>query len=234
METSSGCFYLVATPIGNLEDITLRALRILKEADGVYAEDTRHTALLLNHYQIRRPLQSCHDHNEARRGEEIAGRVERGEKVALVSDAGSPGISDPGFRAVRACVDKGLRVEAIPGPCALIAGLSASGLSTHEFHFAGFLPVKPGACEKRMRELLSLPGTLAIYESPYRIIRTLKLMETLAPDRLVVVARELTKKFEECRRDRPALLAAHFEAHPPKGEFVLLVAGEAEKTGEVD
>jgi 16S rRNA (cytidine1402-2'-O)-methyltransferase len=225
MTPSTGILHLVATPIGNLEDITLRALRILREADAIYAEDTRHTANLLNHHQIHKPLLSCHEHNERRREEEIAGRVEQGERIALVSDAGSPGISDPGFRIVRTCVERGLTVEAIPGPCALVAALSASGLPTHEFHFVGFLPVKSGACERRLRELSAVPGTLAFYESPHRLLRTLERLAAIFPDRRVVVARELTKKFEEFQRGTAANLLKHFQQHPPRGEIVLLVGG---------
>ncbi len=221
----SGKLSLVATPIGNMEDITLRALRVLSEADVIFAEDTRHTSNLLTHHEIRKPLQSCHDFSEARRSSEIADRVAAGGRVALVSDAGTPGISDPGFRVVRACVERGLEIEAIPGPCAAIAALSASGLATDEFHFVGFLPVKSGACERRLRELSIIPGTLIIYESPYRIARTLERIAAIFPDRRMVAARELTKKFEEFRRGTAATLLAHFQAHVPRGEFVILVEG---------
>lgn len=222
----TGRLHLVATPIGNLEDITLRALRILREADAIYAEDTRHTAVLLAHYEIRKPLLSCHEHNERMRCEEMARRVAEGQRIALVSDAGSPGISDPGFRAVRACVEQGLAVEAIPGPCALVAALSASGLPTHEFHFVGFLPVKSGACERKLRELEAVSGTLVFYESPHRLLRTLERIAVVYPERRVVVAREITKKFEEFRRGTAGELQTHFEHHPPRGEIVLLVAGK--------
>ncbi len=225
-----GRLSLVATPIGNLEDITLRALRILREADDIYAEDTRHTAHLLAHYQIHKSLLSYHEHNERQRCEEIARRVTEGQHIALVSDAGSPGISDPGFRAVRACVEKGLTVEAIPGPCALVTALSASGLPTHEFHFVGFLPVKSGAFKRKLQELASVPGTLVFYESPHRLLRTLNRIAMIYPERRVVVARELTKKFEEFRRGTAAELLTHFEQHSPRGEIVLLVAGQ-DKSG---
>lgn len=221
----TGRLDLVATPIGNLEDITLRALRVLREADAIYAEDTRHTAVLLAHYEIRKPLLSCHEHNERQRCEEMARRVAEGQRIALVSDAGSPGISDPGFRAVRACVEQGLAVEAIPGPCALVAALSASGLPTHEFHFVGFPPVKSGACERKLRELETVPGTLVFYESPHRLLRTLGRIAAVYPERRVVVARELTKKFEEFQRGTAGELLGHFEQHPPRGEIVLLLAG---------
>jgi len=221
----NGKLSLVATPIGNLEDITLRALRTLKDADVIFAEDTRHTAHLLARHQLRKPLQSYHEHNEARQDRKITAHVIRGERVALVSDAGTPGISDPGFRVVRACLKEGLTVEVVPGPCALIAALTASGLPTHEFHFAGFPPSKPGACEHRLRELNGVPGTLVFYESPHRVVRTLGMIASIFPRREVVVAREITKKFEEFRKGFAAELAAHFQKNRPRGEFVLLVAG---------
>ncbi len=219
----SGKLFLVATPIGNMEDITLRALRVLAEVDTIFAEDTRHTAHLLIHHKIRKPLQSYHAFNEVRRSHEIVERIVQGEKIALVSDAGSPGISDPGFRVVRACVEKGLPVEVIPGPCAAIAALSASGLPTNEFHFVGFLSSKVNACEKKLRTLMGLPGTFIIYESPYRLVRTLGQIAMIFPDHQVVVAREITKKFEEFRRGKAAEVLAHFQVHRPKGECVILI-----------
>src|SRR5437867_9893435 len=162
-----GTLYLVATPIGNLEDITLRALRTLKECDLVAAEDTRHTRQLLNHFGISKPLLSYFQFNEAKRSEEIIERLRRGEKVALVTDAGSPGISDPGERVVKAAIAAGFRVEAVPGPSAVIAGLTASGLPTDEFHFIGFLPHKSGQRRKQLENLKAVAGTLVFYESPY-------------------------------------------------------------------
>ncbi len=218
-----GKLSLVATPIGNMEDITLRAIRILSEADVVYAEDTRHTAHLLSYHKIRKPLQSYHSFNEAHRSQEIAERIASGEKAVLVSDAGTPGISDPGFRVVRSCLEKGLAVEVIPGPCAAVAALSASGLPTDEFHFVGFLPSKPGASEKRLKELSAISATLIIYESPYRVIRTLGFIGSIFPDRKMVVAREMTKKFEEFRRGTAVEILEHFQKHAPKGEFVILI-----------
>src|SRR5437588_2603849 len=165
--------YLVATPIGNLEDITLRALRTLRECDLVAAEDTRHTGQLLKHFGISKPLLSYFQFNEAKRSEEIIDRLRRGEKVALVTDAGSPGISDPGERVVRAALAAGFRVEAVPGPCALVAAITASGLATEEFHFAGFLPHKSGQRRKQLEASKGCAGTLVIYESPYRIEKLL-------------------------------------------------------------
>ncbi|MFO1477871.1 MAG: 16S rRNA (cytidine(1402)-2'-O)-methyltransferase [Verrucomicrobiota bacterium] len=218
-----GTLYLVATPIGNLEDITLRALRVLRECDLVAAEDTRHTGRLLQHFQISKPLLSCFQHNEARRGGEILDRLRQGQKIALVTDAGSPGISDPGERVVRAVREAGLRVEPVPGPAALVAALTASGLPTDEFHFVGFLPHKSGQRRSRLEALLPIPGTLVLYESPYRIEKLVGELQAVFPDRTVVLARELTKKFEEFLRGKPAELAAHFQQHPAKGEFVVLV-----------
>ncbi len=219
-----GTLYLVATPIGNLEDITLRALRTLRECDAVAAEDTRRTGRLLGHFGISKPLLSCFQFNEARRSEQILERLERGERIALVTDAGSPGISDPGERVVRAALAAGRRVEAVPGPCALVAALTASGLPAGEFHFNGFLPHKSGQRRKRLDELVRLPGTLVLYESPYRIAKLLEELQAVAPDRQVVLAREVTKKFEEYLRGRPAELLAATADRPPRGEFVALVA----------
>lgn len=218
-----GTLYLVATPIGNLEDITLRALRTLRECDLVAAEDTRRTGQLLAHFGISKPLLSYFQFNEARRSEQILERLSRGEKVALVTDAGTPGISDPGERVVRACIAAGLRVESVPGPCALIAALTASGLPTEEFHFIGFLPHKPGQRQKALSRALQFTGTVVLYESPYRIVRVLEELNALAPQRPVVLARELTKKFEEFARGNPPELLDIFKKRAPKGEFVVMV-----------
>jgi 16S rRNA (cytidine1402-2'-O)-methyltransferase len=220
--------YLVATPIGNLEDITFRALRVLREADVVAAEDTRRTGLLLKHFGLSRPMISYFQFNEARRTEEVLQRLGRGEKVALVSDAGSPGISDPGERVVRAAIAAGYRVEPVPGPCALVAALTASGLSAEEFHFVGFLPHKSGQRRRLLDRLNHMPGTLVLYESPYRIEKLLGELAECFPDRTVVLARELTKKFEEFLRGKPAELRRKLEERSLKGEFVVLI-GPAEK-----
>ena len=218
-----GTLYLVATPIGNLEDITLRALRVLRECDVVAAEDTRRTGQLLKHFEISRPLLSYFQFNEARRSEEIIERLRRGEKVALVTDAGSPGISDPGERVVKAAIAAGLRVEPVPGPCALVAALTASGLATDEFHFIGFLPHKSGQRRHQLEALKSFEGTLVFYESPYRVEKLLGELSDVFPERSVVLARELTKKFEEFLRGRPAELLAAARQRSLKGEFVVLV-----------
>ncbi|HWN94983.1 MAG TPA: 16S rRNA (cytidine(1402)-2'-O)-methyltransferase [Methylomirabilota bacterium] len=216
--------YLVATPIGNLEDITLRALRTLRECDIVAAEDTRRTGQLLTYFGISRPLLSYFRFNEARRSEEILERLARGEKVALVTDAGTPGISDPGERIVRAAIAAGFRVEPVPGPCALIAALTASGLPTDEFHFVGFLPVKSGQRKKLLEQLKNVPGTLAFYESPYRVGKLLGEVNESFPTATVVLARELTKKFEEFLRGTAAELIEVTKKRTLKGEFVVLIS----------
>jgi 16S rRNA (cytidine1402-2'-O)-methyltransferase len=221
-----GTLYLVATPIGNLEDITLRALRVLRECDAVAAEDTRHSGQLLKHFGIAKPLLSYFQFNEAKRSEEIIARLQRGEKIALVTDAGSPGISDPGERVVRAAIAAGLRVEPVPGACALVAALTASGLPTDEFHFVGFLPHKSGQRKNQLESLRTVPGVLIFYESPYRIGKLLGELNDVFPDRDVVLAREITKKFEEFLRGKPAALLEIAAKRSLKGEFVVLVAPE--------
>ena len=223
-QLAPGTLYLVATPIGNLEDITLRALRVLKECDVVAAEDTRHSGQLLKHFGVSKPLLSYFQFNEAKRSEEIIERLRRGEKVALVTDAGSPGISDPGERVVKAAIALGFRVEAVPGACALVAALTASGLPTDEFHFIGFLPHKSGQRRNKLESLKSLGGTLVLYESPYRIGKLLGELNEIFPERHVVLARELTKKFEEFLRGKPAGLLALTQKRSLKGEFVVLIA----------
>jgi 16S rRNA (cytidine1402-2'-O)-methyltransferase len=223
-----GTLYLVATPIGNLEDITLRALRVLRECDVVAAEDTRHSGQLLKHFGISKPLLSYFEFNEAKRSEEILERLQRGEKVALVTDAGSPGISDPGTRVVSAARAAGLRVEAVPGACALIAGLTASGFPTEEFHFVGFLPHKSGQRRRQLEALLTVPGTLVFYESPYRVIKLLEELAEIYPERKVLLAREITKKFEEFRAGLASQLLDEMRKRAVKGEFVVLIAPKSE------
>lgn len=218
-----GTLYLVATPIGNLEDITLRALRVLRECDVIAAEDTRYTGQLLKRFDIVKPLLSYFQFNEARRSEEIIERLRRGDKIALVTDAGSPGISDPGERVVKSAIAAGYSVESVPGPCALVAALTASGLPTNEFCFVGFLPHKSGQRRNKLESLKSVPGTLVLYESPFRIEKLLIEMSAIFPGRVVVLARELTKKFEEFLRGQPAELLVHVQKRPLKGEFVVLV-----------
>lgn len=239
-----GTLYLVATPIGNLEDITLRAIRVLRECDVIAAEDTRRTGQLLKHLGIVKPMVSYHHFNEARRGGEILERLGRGEKVALVTDAGSPGISDPGERVVRAARSAGMRVESVPGPCAMVAALTASGLPTEEFHFIGFLPHKSGQRRKELERLKELPGTLVLYESPFRIERLVGELVEVCPDFTVVLARELTKKFEEFLRGSPAELSQLLAKRSLKGEFVVMLSrgteapergvGSEEDTGQIE
>ena len=224
---TASTLYLVATPIGNLEDITLRALRVLRECDIVAAEDTRRSGQLLKHFGISKPLLSYFQFNEARRSEEIIERLRRGEKVALVTDAGSPGISDPGERVVQAAITAGFRVEAVVGACALVGALTASGLPTDEFHFVGFLPHKSGQRRNKLEALKTTVGTLVFYESPYRIEKLLGELIEVYPDRDVVLARELTKKFEEFLRGKPAALLEIAQKRSLKGEFVVMV-GAAE------
>jgi len=221
-----GTLYLVATPIGNLEDITLRALRTLRECDVVAAEDTRRTGQLLRHFGISRPLISYFQFNEARRTEEILERLGRGEKVALVSDAGSPGISDPGQRVTHAARVAGFRVEAVPGPCALVAALTASGFPTDEFHFIGFLPHKAGQRRRQLEMLKTIPGTMVIYESPFRVMKLLAELAELYPAWQVGLSRELTKKFEELIQGRPDELVKQLAGRTLKGEFVVLLRPE--------
>lgn len=231
---TGGTLYLVATPIGNLEDITLRALRTLKECDVIAAEDTRHTGRLLQHFGITKPMISYFKFNEARRSQEITARLQAGEKIALVTDAGTPGISDPGERVVRAVLNAGLRVEPVPGACALVAAISASGLATGEFHFAGFLPHKSGQRRRELERISHYEGTLVLYESPYRIEKLISELAEVFPDREVVLARELTKKFEEFVRGTPPELLVKAGTQKLKGEFVVLIgpaANRAEETG---
>jgi 16S rRNA (cytidine1402-2'-O)-methyltransferase len=224
-----GTLYLVATPIGNLEDITLRALRTLEQCDVIAAEDTRHTARLLQHFQLRKPLLSYFRFNEARRSEEILDRLRQGQSVALVTDAGSPGISDPGERVVRAARAAGLRVEAVPGPCALVAALTASGLPTHEFHFIGFLPNKSGQRRRKLEGLKDVPGTWVFYESPHRIERLLEEIASLYPDHPVVLAREITKKFEDYLGGTASQILEHCRQRRLRGEIVLLVSTSSDR-----
>lgn len=219
---------LVPTPVGNLEDITLRALRVLREADLVAAEDTRRAGVLLKHHGISRPLLSLHEHNEAQRAEEIAKRLAAGENIAILTDAGTPGISDPGFRVVRACIERGLEFTVLPGPTSMLPALVGSGLPLHEFHFGGFLPVKSGRRKNVLEEALNRRETSIFFESPHRIAKSLAVIAELDPDRPVCVARELSKKFEEYWRGSAAELSARAEKQSPRGEICLLVAGSGD------
>src|SRR5436190_20575064 len=220
---STGCLYLVATPIGNLEDITLRALRILKEVDQIACEDTRHTQKLLNHYNIQKPLVSYHEHNELTRAPELVVAMENGEQIALVSDAGVPLVSDPGYRLVTLSLRHRLPVIPIPGPSALLAALSASGLPNEEFLFAGFLPARSGERRRALERLRIEDRTIIFYEAPHRIEETLIDAHEILGDRPACIAREVTKLHEEFRRGSLAELAASLSERPARGEITLLI-----------
>ena len=222
-EAGTGCLYLVATPIGNLEDITLRAIRILKEADIIACEDTRQTQKLLHHYGIRKEMVSYHEHNELTRSPELAIELEQGAKIALVSDAGTPGISDPGHRLVTLCLRHHIPVVPIPGPSALVAALAASGLPTDEFLFVGFLPPRAGARRKALDALKVEPRTLIFYEAPHRVVETLADATEILGPRPAVIAREVTKIHEEFLRGPLAELLESARKRAPRGEITLLI-----------
>lgn len=224
-----GKLFLVGTPIGNLEDITLRALRVLREADLIAAEDTRRARKLLSRYDIHTPLVSYHGHNEKERAEAVAREVEAGKKVALVSDAGMPGVSDPGFRAVEECRRRGLDVEVIPGPSSLTAALAVSGLPLSSFRYEGFLPTARTRRRSRLANLLAEGEALVVYEAPHRVVETLRDISELAPQRQVVLARELTKLHEEVLRGTAGELLEILGGGKPRGEFVLVVAPGGER-----
>lgn len=219
--------YVIGTPIGNLNDITLRALEALKGADVIAAEDTRHSGNLLRHFEIRKPLVSYHQHNEAMRTQELSERLFAGENVALITDAGMPGLSDPGARLIRACIEKGLDYTIIPGVSAILTALVGSGFALDRFCFHGFLPVKSGGRERELRAAAECAETSVFFESPHRISKTLAACAEIMAERQLCVARELTKKFEEFRRGTAAELLAHYEAHPAKGEITLVISGTA-------
>jgi 16S rRNA (cytidine1402-2'-O)-methyltransferase len=219
----SGTLYVVATPIGNLEDITLRALRVLRESTVIAAEDTRRTRTLLARHGITTPVVSYFEHNKLRRGPELCGRLEAGEDVALVTDAGTPGISDPGFHLVRLARHAGLPVVPVPGPSAVTAALSAAGIPGDRFAFEGFLPVKRGRRLARLRALQALGRPVVLYESPHRVAATLEALAEVFGDAEVVLARELTKQFEEFRRGTAAELAARIRREGARGEITLMV-----------
>jgi len=229
-----GTLYVVATPIGNLADITQRAIQILKDVELIACEDTRHTRKLLQHFGINTKTTSYHEHNENQRGDELLDLLKQGSDIAVVSDAGTPAISDPGFRLVRSAIENEIAVVPVPGPSALITALVAAGLPTDEFFFAGFLPARASARQTRLRELASVPGTLIFYEAPHRLAATLKdAYETLG-EREAVVARELTKLHEEVRRGRLSDLVEHYSQVEPRGEIVLLIDRNSIETGEAE
>jgi len=218
-----GCLYLVGTPIGNLEDITLRALRILKEVDQIACEDTRHTQKLLNHYDIRKPLVSYHEHNEITRAPELVIALEQGAKIALVSDAGMPLVSDPGHRLVTLCLRHHVQVIPVPGPSAILAALAGSGLPNEEFLFVGFLPARSGERKRALERLRIEERTIVLYEAPHRIAECVAAARDVLGDRHACIAREITKMHEEFRRGKLSELAASLAEHPAKGEITLLI-----------
>ena len=218
-----GTLYLISTPIGNLEDITHRAVRLLGQVDLIACEDTRHTRKLLNHYGLSTRTISYHEHNEQERAAQLLKLIEAGSDVAIVSDAGTPGISDPGFRLTRLAIEGGARVVPVPGPSALITALVASGLPTDEFYFGGFLPARSGARRTRLKEVADMPATLIFYEAPHRIAASLRDAHEVLGERTAVVARELTKLHEEIARGRLSELAARFASEDARGEMVLII-----------
>jgi len=226
----AGCLYLVGTPIGNLEDITLRALRILKEADQIACEDTRHTQKLLTHYDIHKPLVSYHEHNELTRAPELVLALEQGAKIALVSDAGMPLVSDPGHRLVTLCLRHKIPVVPIPGPSALLASLSASGLPNEEFLFVGFLPARSGERRRALERLRIEDRTLILYEAPHRVAESVADAREILGDRPACLAREVTKLHEEFLRGRLSEIAASLEERPARGEITLLIGADASET----
>src|SRR5579862_2121203 len=226
-ESRTGCLYLVGTPIGNLEDITLRALRVLKESDQIACEDTRHTQKLLTHYEIHRPLVSYHEHNELTRAPELIVALEQGAKIALVSDAGMPLVSDPGHRLVTLCLRHHVPVVPVPGPSALLASLSASGLPNEEFLFVGFLPARSGERRRALERLRIEDRTIILYEAPHRVAECVADAREILGDRTACLAREVTKLHEEFRRGKLSELIESLEERPARGEITLLIGTES-------
>jgi len=222
--TGINLLYLISTPIGNLGDFSFRAVETIRNLDYLLCEDTRRTRILLNHYELKVPLRSFNAHSEGGKLARVVEDIQRGKVVGLCSDAGTPGISDPGSRLVAACRREGVDVVAVPGACAAIAALAASGLDTARFQFFGFLPRKKGKLTRTFEEILAFAGTTICYESPYRLVASLKILVELEPERRCVVARELTKKFEEYVEGSAAELLEHFSQKTPKGEIVLMVS----------
>lgn len=219
---NNGALYLVATPIGNLGDITLRALEVLKSVDLIACEDTRHSKILLDHHGIQKALISCFDHSEKKRAPELIAKIKGGMKVALISDAGTPGIADPGYRVLQEALRQDVRIETLPGPSAFLAALTLSGLPTDRFIFEGFFPVKEGQKKQKLEELKSEERTVIFYESPHRLLKTLKVMGDVLGGAPIVVVREISKKFEEIVRGSAAKVLEHFSDKKVRGEFVIL------------
>ncbi len=231
----SPCLYIVPTPIGNLSDITLRAIEVLKSVDCIAAEDTRHSGILLQHLDAKAPMLALHDHNEQQRAGVLIQRIQQGQSIALISDAGTPLISDPGYHLVKACRDAGVKVVPLPGPCAAITALSAAGLPTDRFVFEGFLPAKEKGKEDRLQALADETRTMVFYESPRRVIDTLESMQKVFGDRLVVAARELTKTFETIHALPLSEMITWLQEdeNRTRGEFVLMVAGKTENSDDI-
>lgn len=230
--TGRGRIVFVPTPIGNRDDITLRALETLRDADRIACEDTRHSRPLLEVHSISKPLVSLHEHNEQRRAPELLDAAAAGELIAVISDAGMPGVSDPGYRLIQGCIEREIPYTVLPGPSAVLTALVGSGLPVHAFSFGGFLSVKKGKRRKELEDAISRDGTGIFFESPHRLISTLEVLVEAVPDARVCVARELTKKFETYHRGTPADLLAHFQSHAPRGEIVFLVAAPERKAKE--
>ncbi|HET9281617.1 MAG TPA: 16S rRNA (cytidine(1402)-2'-O)-methyltransferase [Candidatus Angelobacter sp.] len=225
-----GTLYVVATPIGNLEDVSYRAIRVLKEADLIACEDTRHTAKLLQHYGIDKTTVSYHEHNEVERAEELIAKLEQGLSIAQVSDAGTPGVSDPGYRVIKLAIERGVQVVPVPGPSALLAALAAGGLPTDSFEFHGFLPAKSGQRRSLLESLRDSQNTVVVYEAPHRIAETMKdIVELLGAKRPIVLARELTKVHEEFLRGTAEEVLAQAQEHELKGEITLLIGKSEER-----
>lgn len=218
---STGVLYIVSTPIGNLKDITFRAIEVLKAVSLIAAEDTRHTRILTSHYAIATPMTSYFEYNKAAKGDYLIKVLKEGRDVALVSDAGTPGISDPGWHIINLAIQNGIRIEQIPGASAVITGLVLSGMPTDRFVFEGFLPLKPGARKNRLRDFLEEKRTIVVYESPHRLLKTLNDIKEVFGDIQIACLRELTKKFEEVRREKVSESIAHFTGNKPLGEFLV-------------
>ncbi|MGE5390678.1 MAG: 16S rRNA (cytidine(1402)-2'-O)-methyltransferase [Deltaproteobacteria bacterium] len=225
MSEEQGILYICATPIGNLEDVTIRLLKTLRQADLIACEDTRHTLKLLNRYRIKRPLTSYHQHSKLEKADYIIGQLQEGKRVALVSDAGMPGISDPGTALVAKAIENGIKIEVVPGPSAVISALSLSGMDTTSFIFAGFLPSRRGERQKAINAIAREPRTIVLYEAPHRLLDTLRdLAEIIGEERPAAVMREMTKLHESVVRDTVGKLLEHFEQDKPRGEITLVIA----------
>ena len=224
---AKGALYIVSTPIGNLEDITLRAIRVLKEADLIACEDTRHTKKLLSHYGITTPTTSYFEHNKIKKGEYLMRLLKEGREIALVSDSGTPGISDPGFNIIRLAIKKDVPTTIVPGPCAFISALVSSGMATDSFLFQGFLSHKKAKRRKQLGSLKEEKRTIILYESPHRLLKTLADILDILGDRDIAITRELTKVFEETLRLKVSAAIQHFATNPPRGEFVLIIKGRS-------